>query len=165
MNGKSKCKILKEIRQKIADENDIPYVTRECSYQGACRGTCPQCEAELQYLERELEKRKKLGKAVAVAAVASGLSLSLAACTPKGTDLNPEGMGITTESKTSASTVLATEAPSVPPEETVEILEGELEPEPPETEDVEELAGDIVLLPEEFETETVPSLTPGDGEN
>ena len=29
MLGKAKCKILKEIRQKIADENDIPYVTRE----------------------------------------------------------------------------------------------------------------------------------------
>ena len=29
MKGTNKCKILKEIRQKIADENDIPLVTRE----------------------------------------------------------------------------------------------------------------------------------------
>lgn len=80
MRGKNKCKILKQIRQRIADENDIPYVTRECSYQEECRGTCPRCEAELRYLERELEKRRALGKAVAVAAVAAGLSLSLTAC-------------------------------------------------------------------------------------
>ena len=26
MLGKAKCKILKEIRQTIADENDIPYI-------------------------------------------------------------------------------------------------------------------------------------------
>ena len=36
MRGRQKCKILKEIRQRITDENDIPYVTRECSYQGEC---------------------------------------------------------------------------------------------------------------------------------
>ena len=34
MFGKQKCRILKEIRQRIAEENDIPYVTRECSFQG-----------------------------------------------------------------------------------------------------------------------------------
>ena len=84
MKGKNKCKILKEIRQRIADENDIPYVTRECTYQGECRGTCPKCEAELRYLEQELEKRRRLGKTVAVAAVAAGLSLSLTACVPGG---------------------------------------------------------------------------------
>ena len=39
MLGKEKCRILKEIRQKIADENDIPYVTHECKYQGECKGT------------------------------------------------------------------------------------------------------------------------------
>ena len=48
MSGKNKCKILKEIRQKIADENDIPFVTAECQFQGECSGTCPKCEAELQ---------------------------------------------------------------------------------------------------------------------
>ncbi len=55
MLGRAKCKILKEIRQTIADENDIPYVTRECTYQGDCSGTCPKCESELRYLEQELE--------------------------------------------------------------------------------------------------------------
>ena len=47
MRGKQKCKILKEIRQRIADENDIPFVTRECSFQGECTGTCPRCESDI----------------------------------------------------------------------------------------------------------------------
>ena len=70
MKGKNKCKILKEIRQKIADENDIPFVTSECTHKGDCRGTCPYCEAEVRYLEQELSKRRSLGKAVTVAGIA-----------------------------------------------------------------------------------------------
>lgn len=89
MRGKNKCKILKEIRQKIADENDIPYVTRECTYQGDCSGTCPRCEAELRYLEQELEKRKRLGKGVAVAAIAASLALNTG-CVPSGKLVEPE---------------------------------------------------------------------------
>ena len=80
MLGKDKCKILKEIRQKIADENDIPYVTRECTYQGDCSGTCPRCESELRYLEKELEARRRLGKQVAVTALCTGISLGTVAC-------------------------------------------------------------------------------------
>ena len=52
--GKQTCKILKEIRKQIAAENDIKLVIEECTYQGDCRGTCPKCEAEVRYLEREL---------------------------------------------------------------------------------------------------------------
>ena len=81
MNGKSKCKILKDIRKKIAEENDIDYVTSECKYQGECSGTCPKCEAELRYLENELTKRKNLGKAVAVAGIAAALVVGSAGCT------------------------------------------------------------------------------------
>ncbi|MDO4804140.1 MAG: hypothetical protein Q4A32_04895 [Lachnospiraceae bacterium] len=82
MIGKQKCKILKEIRQRIADENDIPYVTRECSYQGECKGTCPRCESELKYLEQELARRSSLGKCVSVAALCVGISLAAAGCSP-----------------------------------------------------------------------------------
>ncbi len=80
MLGKQKCRILKEIRQKIADENDIPYVTRECSFQGECKGTCPRCESELKYLERQLALRASLKKSVTVAALCAGMAgLSFAA--------------------------------------------------------------------------------------
>ncbi len=71
--GKQTCKILKEIRKQIAAENDINLVIEECTYQGDCRGTCPKCEAEVRYLERELEKRQRLGKAAVVAGLSVGL--------------------------------------------------------------------------------------------
>lgn len=80
MNGKSKCKILKDIRKKIAEANDIAYVTSECKYQGECAGTCPKCEAEVRYLEEELAKRKNLGKMVAVAGIAATLVVASAGC-------------------------------------------------------------------------------------
>ena len=58
MSGKSKCKILKQIRQQIAAENDIEFITSECKFQGECSGTCPKCEAEVRYLELQLQKRQ-----------------------------------------------------------------------------------------------------------
>ncbi len=74
--GKQTCKILKEIRKQIAAENDIELVVSECTYQGDCLGTCPKCEAEVRYLERELEKRQRMGKAAMVAGLSVGLLAS-----------------------------------------------------------------------------------------
>ena len=74
--GKQTCKILKEIRKQIAAENDIKLVVEECTYQGDCLGTCPKCEAEVRYLERELEKRQRMGKAAVVAGLSVGLLIS-----------------------------------------------------------------------------------------
>ena len=78
--GKNTCKILKEIRKQIAEENDIELVTSECTYKGDCEGTCPKCEAEVRYLERELEKRQKLGKAAVFAGIALGTMLTATSC-------------------------------------------------------------------------------------
>ena len=64
--GKSTCKVLKEVRRKVADANGILLQERECTHTGDCAGTCPNCESEVRYLERELSKRRALGKAVAV---------------------------------------------------------------------------------------------------
>lgn len=80
MRGKQKCRILREIRRKIADENDIPFVTRDCRYQGDCTGTCPKCESELRYLEQELERRAALGKRITVAALCAGMSFAAVGC-------------------------------------------------------------------------------------
>ena len=80
MKGKSKCKILKDIRKQIAKENDIEFITSECNYKGDCLGTCPKCEAEVRYLESELEKRKSAGKKIAVAGIAAAFALSAASC-------------------------------------------------------------------------------------
>ena len=82
MKGKEKCKALKEIRRQIAENNDINYVVEECKHKGECRGTCPKCEAEVRYLERELERRRNLGKKVAIAGVSLSVAASFSACSP-----------------------------------------------------------------------------------
>ena len=81
MKGKQRCKILKELRQQIAEQNDIAYVTSECKHQGDCKGTCPKCESEVRYLERELEKRVRLGKAVTLVGLAAGITFASVGCT------------------------------------------------------------------------------------
>jgi len=75
-NGKDICKQLKAIRKQIAEENQIPLEQEECTHEGGCNGTCPHCEQEVRYLERELSARQRLGKAVSVAGLAAGLSLA-----------------------------------------------------------------------------------------
>lgn len=90
MNGKSRCKILKEIRRQIAERNDIEFITSECKYQGDCAGTCPKCEAEVRYLEKELKKREMLGKTVVVAGLALAVAVSAVGCKNETTDLKPE---------------------------------------------------------------------------
>ena len=86
--GKQTCKILKEIRKQIATENDIKLVIEECTYQGDCKGTCPKCEAEVRYLERELEKRQRLGKAAIFAGMTLGTAITAASCGPFAPTLN-----------------------------------------------------------------------------
>ena len=82
--GKRTCKILKEIRKQIAEENDINLVIEECTYQGDCAGTCPRCEAEVRYLERELEKRQRMGKAVMISGLAVTTLLTATSCGSMG---------------------------------------------------------------------------------
>ena len=169
MKGKNKCKILKEIRQRIADENDIPYVTRECTYQGECKGTCPKCEAELRYLEQELEKRRKLGKTVAIAAVAASLSMALTGCVKQGSPVSTQAGAQGTEAtRVTVQTdptetclplegepveTIAGEIDTMPPETTHFELAGAPLPEgnteiQPETESEYELEGDVAILPD-----------------
>ena len=88
--GKQTCKILKEIRKQIAAENDIQLVIEECTYQGDCKGTCPKCEAEVRYLERELEKRQRMGKAAIFAGMTIGTAITAAGCGPLAP--TPNGM-------------------------------------------------------------------------
>ena len=71
--GKSTCKLLKDIRQQIADANGISYQPKECHHKGDCAGTCPACEEEIRYLERELKVRKGNGFGMKVAGIAAGI--------------------------------------------------------------------------------------------
>ena len=84
-HGKNICNQLKEVRKRIAEENDIPLETEECTYKGECRGTCPRCEAEVRYLENALADRLRLGKVATVA----GLALGLAATTAQASEVLP----------------------------------------------------------------------------
>ena len=85
-HGKNICNQLKEVRKRIAEENDIPMEIEECTYKGECRGTCPRCEAEVRYLENALADRLRLGKVATVA----GLALGLAATTVQAQNDVPE---------------------------------------------------------------------------
>ena len=71
--GRSTCKLLKSIRQQIVDANGISYRPKECQHKGDCAGTCPACEEEIRYLERELKARKGNGFSMKVAGIAAGI--------------------------------------------------------------------------------------------
>ena len=64
MNGRDKCELLNEIRQKIALKNNIELNVEECTFEGDCTGTCPKCESELEYLENELKKKQANGERI-----------------------------------------------------------------------------------------------------
>ena len=78
VHGKNICNQLKEVRKRIAEENDIPLEIAACTYKGECRGTCPRCEAEVRYLENALADRLRLGKVATVAGLALGLAATTA---------------------------------------------------------------------------------------
>ena len=86
--GKAICDTLKQILQRVADANGISYAPTPCDHKGDCLGTCPVCEAEVRYIERELNARRLLGKAVVVAGIAAGLT-SLTACNRTKDSLKP----------------------------------------------------------------------------
>ena len=72
-HGKHICNTLKAIRLDIARANGIKYEPRECHHEGDCSGTCPACESEMRYLEREIARRRSNGKAALIAGVSLGL--------------------------------------------------------------------------------------------
>lgn len=80
-HGKHRCNALKAIRLDIARANGIKYAPRECHHEGDCSGTCPACESEMRYLEREIARRRTNSKAALVAGVSLGLmSFSAMSC-------------------------------------------------------------------------------------
>lgn len=143
MKGKEKCAILKDIRQRIAQENDIELVTKNCEHKGDCKGTCPRCEAEVRYLEQELEKKRKLGKSIAITALSAAMLFSAAGCVDRAKEAN-DG---------SDTSNLAGEA--MP--ETFEYVDGQVEAQP--SEEVIELEGDVVYAPQGEDDETAGEPT------
>ena len=88
--GKSTCKLLKDIRQQIADANGISYQPKECHHKGDCAGTCPACEEEIRYLERELKARKGNGFGMKVAGIAAGICATVMPMTAAAQAVTPD---------------------------------------------------------------------------
>ena len=88
--GKSTCKLLKSIRQQIADANGISYRPKECQHKGDCAGTCPACEEEIRYLERELKARKGNGFGMKVAGIAAGICATVMPMTAAAQAVKPD---------------------------------------------------------------------------
>ena len=88
--GKSTCKLLKSIRQQIADANGISYQPIECHHKGDCAGTCPACEAEIRYLERELKARKGNGFGMKVAGIAASICATVMPMTAAAQGIKPD---------------------------------------------------------------------------
>lgn len=56
--NKQKCEKLKSIRKAFADANGVDYTPSECSSTEECRGTCPKCEAEAEYIMSKIKEGK-----------------------------------------------------------------------------------------------------------
>ena len=90
VKGKSTCKLLKSIRQQIADANGISYQPKECHHKGDCTGTCPACEEEIRYLEHELKARKGNGFGMKVAGIAAGICATVMPMTAAAQAVKPD---------------------------------------------------------------------------
>ncbi len=87
--GKKVCTSLKQVRKQIADANGIPYEITPCPHDGSqCPGTCPKCESEVRYIERELTLRRAAGKAVSLVGLSLGISAAFAANAPQASAKN-----------------------------------------------------------------------------
>ena len=75
--GRTICKVLKDVRQKIATENGISYHPEECHHKGECTGTCPGCEKEIRYLEEQLKNKQHSGLGLKVAGIAAGVCVTV----------------------------------------------------------------------------------------
>ena len=91
--GRDICKALKNVRQKIANENGISYHPEECHHKGECTGTCPGCEKEIRYLEEQLKNRQRSGFGMKVAGIAAGVCvtvLPMAAMVQPESNISPD---------------------------------------------------------------------------
>ena len=169
---KKKCRELKEIRAKIADNLGIELHQRECTYEGFCSGTCPACRQEEIRLNTALLKKQmqevNLKGRVAAAGLAAAASLCLTGCSPSDQNMTE---GAIMENTDGYITPETSECDAVPPDEPLEnngsllpenrpegnaapdeMLEGRLENTAPpscETEELYmELEGDFETIPE-----------------
>lgn len=67
MTGKKKCKILREIRKQIAEDNYITYLSKDCGSDSFyCDGHCAITQAEERYLENEINDKASKGQHIRI---------------------------------------------------------------------------------------------------
>lgn len=140
---KERCKKLKEIRKKIADKIGVDLHQTECTYEGKCSGTCPKCQQE----ERQLNQALLTKGALATGALA--MSVSLVGCTiqePLDGDVQVQDPMVTTEDYLEGG-IIYEGAETYNPDE----VEFEGMAVPVDDEELQELEGDVVCVPEEEE--------------
>lgn len=64
MTHQEKRQLLRDLRLTLARLNDIPFLSSPGPCPDNCDGGCPACEAELRWLETELNRRAAAGKAI-----------------------------------------------------------------------------------------------------
>ena len=72
--SKITCETLKAIRKQVADANGIVYTPAKCDFEGVCTGTCPACEQEREYIEKQISLKRKAGEIVKIAGLVAGLT-------------------------------------------------------------------------------------------
>ena len=150
--GKQTCRILKDIRRQIAEANDIEFITSECQYQGDCLGTCPKCEAEVRYLEQQLERKRMAGKAITILGISAGL-VAMAPMTSCSSSPN-KGSNQETISDSANTSVMFGEVCPTPIEDTIPMVERDTVnkqelPELPQEQgliEITPISGDIITV-------------------
>ena len=61
MTGKEKCEILKSIRVRLAELNNISYTPHPCNNIGDSKGSCSVCDAESKWLLSSMKELEKKG--------------------------------------------------------------------------------------------------------
>lgn len=59
VDGKAICNMLREKRLELARQNNIEFRSDVCPNIEPCAGTCPKCEAEVEYLNAQLKNFPK----------------------------------------------------------------------------------------------------------
>lgn len=65
MNGIEKCRMFREIRKRLCDNNGIPFIEEPCPTPNKrCIGTCPDCDHWLERLSAHLDIKRQNGDGI-----------------------------------------------------------------------------------------------------
>lgn len=158
---KEKCKELKQIRAKMAEDLGVELHQTECTYEGYCSGTCPKCMQEELKLNAAIMKKQLEESDIKRRVAAAGLTTAAALCL-SGCNTAPLGQLEGDVQYVPSSEEIAGGMSYLPPEDeltgAIAVPEESAEEVVPETteeavpeEKVMELEGDVAYVPEATE--------------